>query len=381
MAKIFLLFWLPLFFAGCVTTHEGDGIPPPSLAEEDAKKLLPPEVQDRVGWTQDIYAALNAIDKPPTAERFCAIVAVIEQESKFQANPVVGNLPKIVRDGLLKKLDSLGPLAKPALALLLAGRVPGTKESFAKRIDGLRTERDLDHFFRDLAETYRDRMPGPYAITSALTRIFGNGYLQELNPVTTLGSMQVKLSFARTLDGVDDMTDDEAREYLYSRAGGVRAGVARLLNYSAAYDDVLFRFADYNAGVFSSRNAAFQEMLQELSGKKLALDGDLLAYDSKGAPTRSETKSLHAMRDFGRKENLWDWSVNRAADKEKERDFEDSSIWEEVRSAWAAKTGKKPFYARLPDVELISPKLTHPRSTGWFAKSVKRRYEACRARQ
>ena len=91
--------------------------------------------------------------------------------------------------------------------------------------------------------------------TPAVTSVTG---IDDLNPVTTAGPMQVQVSFARGMSG---LSDAETRELLYTRFGGVRFGTARLLGYAAAYDDVLYRFADYNAGMYSSRNAAFQEQL------------------------------------------------------------------------------------------------------------------------
>jgi hypothetical protein len=55
---------------------------------------------------------------------------------------------------------------------------------------------------------------------------------------------------------------------------------------------VLFSGADYNAGEFSSRNAAFQERVSILTGRKLVLDGDLLLYhDGVPEPANSRTES------------------------------------------------------------------------------------------
>ncbi|MDQ3234664.1 MAG: DUF1615 domain-containing protein, partial [Pseudobdellovibrionaceae bacterium] len=293
---------------------------------------------------------------------------------------VVANLPKIVRDGLRKKFARLGPLADTAMDTLLSGKVPGSNETFNQRINKLRTERDLDRFFRDMATTYRGRMPGPFAIASALSLILGKGSLEDLNPVTTAGSMQVKVSYARELDDLKSLSDDQLREYLYTRMGGIRVGTARLIDYPASYDDLIYRFADFNVGVYASRNAAFQAMLEDLTGKQLALDGDLLAYEEDGDPTDAESQSLKAMLAFGEQYDVSSWTIRRDAKKEKSEEFETTDSWEKVREAWQTKKGRPPVYARVPEVELNSPKLARTRSTSWFANRVKQRYQSCRSR-
>jgi hypothetical protein len=229
------------------------------------------------------------------------------------------------------------------------------------RIATLRTERDLDRLFR---ETISAKLP------AAVTWLTG---LDDLNPVTTAGSMQVQVAFARELSGMDDAG---TRELLYTRAGGVRFGTARLLGYDASYEDVLYRFADYNAGPYASRNAAFQEQLAQLTGRRLALDGDLLDYQH-GADSRTLESALA----FGAMHELSERRIRRDVEKEKTLDFERTELWHGVRDAWQLKTGTAAPYARVPALTLTSPKLSRRRTTAWFADSVRRRYVACRRRQ
>lgn len=374
--------WVLVGFVVSACAHQPEQPPPPpprTVSVDELARALPAKVKDRAGWAEDILVAIRLTGKEPTAERACAVAAVIGQESGFVADPPVANLPRIVREGLTEKLSPLGPLAAPALAAILEGRAPGSAETFAARIDALKSERDLDRLFRDIAAAYRDEAPGTFAVASALSLLLGKGSFEDLNPVTTAGSMQVKVSFAREQGGKEGLDDDAVREILYTRGGGVRFGTARLIGYPASYDDVLYRFADFNAGVYSARNAAFQEQLAELTGQALVPDGDLLAWDKDGDPRDVETQSLKALLAFGAAHGLSAWTLKGDAKKEKAEAFEETKTWRALRAAWAEKHGREPPYARVPEVALSSPKLSKPRTTAWFAGRVKERYLACRA--
>jgi hypothetical protein len=367
--------WLVLAW-GCAHEAPAPTTPvTPPLSPAQIAQALPARVKDRQGWADDIAVAIRLTQKEPTAERVCAVVAVIGQESGFQADPVVADLPGIVKRGLEEKLARLGPARSAALGALLAMEAPGGG-TFASRIGKLETERDLDRLFRDLRDAVKRDNPGGFAVGAALAAVFSGGF-DELNPVTTAGSMQVKVDFAQQLE--PKLSGDEVRELLYTRGGGVRFGTARLIGYPAAYDDVVFRFADYNAGRYASRNAALQQLVEDLTGRSLANDGDLLLYDDKGAPRDEDSNSLQALLAFGEAHGLSSWTVRRDVKKEKTVDFERTDTWKAVRAAWSTKTQRPPPYAQVPEVSLSSPKLSKPRTTAWFASSVKQRYTKCRA--
>lgn len=349
---------------------------PATFSRAEVAARLPVKLVDKEGWADDILAAIVMTKKAPTAERVCAVVAVIEQESGFQADPVVPELPAIVRRGLQEKLEPLGPLAEPAKDAVLEMKAPGSTQTFNARIDKLRTERDLDRLFRDVATAVQSDSPGGFGLAQAMTMVFRGGDVSDLNPVTTAGSMQVKVDFAKTLN--EDLDDTAVRELLYTRGGGVRAGTARLIGYGASYDDIAFRFADYNAGRYSSRNAAFQQMVDDLTGITLDHDGDLMVYDKKGRAKDADSNTMKALLTFGASHDLSSWTIHRDVKKEKQEDFESTDTWKAVRAAWTTKTKKPPPYAQLPEVSLSSPKMAKPRTTTWFANAVKQRYLRCR---
>ncbi|PTL81536.1 DUF1615 family protein [Vitiosangium sp. GDMCC 1.1324] len=355
---------------------------PPRVTAEEAQKLVPPDVKDREGWAQDVLAALEAHRLYPSAEAVCSVMAVIEQESGFQANPPVPGLARIVQQRLEAYSDKLGPLGPPALKALLNGKAPGQTRTFEQRLQQVKTERDLDRIFRELLEYYETEYPKTYTAAQLASALFKSTRLEDLNPITTAGSMQVSVRFAEELAGGDERALQRVREELYTRGGGVYYGAARLLGYEAHYSDPLYRFADYNAGFYTSRNAALQQQVSRLTGLELVQDGDLLAYDKQGEPLDQDSNSLKALLAFRQRyaQDLSERRVRKDVLKEKELGFEETDTWTAIKRTYQEVTGEPPEYARLPTVVIRSPKMSTERSTAWFAQSVNKRYLRCMGR-
>jgi hypothetical protein len=233
--------------------------------------------------------------------------------------------------------------------------------SYADRIDQVKTEKQLSDVFQDLI--------GAVPLGS---RLFGG-----LNPVHTRGPMQVHVAFAERYrrkpypypmaSGVDNE--------LFTRRGGLFFGIAHLLDYTAPYDRMLYRFADFNAGQFASRNAAFQKALTSASGVPLATDGALVAH----AEDQQAGSTELAARVVGRRIGLDDGDVRRALDRQRSADFEKTTLYEKTFDLADRFDGRPLPRAVVPDIDLQGPKITRHLTTAWYANSVDARYRRCLA--
>ncbi len=355
--------------------------PQPRLGPSEIAALISPKVNDRPAWAKAIADALqaNSIDAEATA--VCAVVALIAQESGFRHDPVVPGLAKVVDARIEKYQEHLGPLGRPVFRRLLAARAPADPRTFEERLQQVRTERDLDLTFRDLLAYYESAHPGAFGAANLAGRLFDLRSLSDLNPITTAGPMQVSVDFAETWAREHHGQPSGVRDALYTREGGVYYGTARLFGHLAAYTKMVFRFADYNAGVYASRNAAVQAQIARLTRRKLALDGDLLAYGRDGKPTDDPSKTMAAIQHFRDlyHPKLTDRRLKEDVRKEKEQAFEGTDTYEAIKKVFAEELGSQPEYAILPQVIIESPKLSRRLSTAWFAQAVDKRYQSCLA--
>jgi hypothetical protein len=300
----------------------------------------------------------------------------------------VPNLGKVVRAEVDAKFSKLGPLAGPTRDLILSPVPEGSSKSFDQQLSSVKTEQDVDELFRAILAHHEKRAP---ELADVLHSLFPRKF-DSLNPVETAGSMQVSVAWAQELGRQEGIAFDAVRDLLYTRAGGVKYGTARLFAHDveeeakregAPYDKAIYRFADYNAGLYASRNAAFQEILAKLTEQKIAPDGDLLQWNDNGKPKGDQTgETVRALEVFRTlyAPDLTSSRILKDLQYEKVAYFEETATWGRVRETYKARYAKEALYARLPDVALDSPKLRKDLTTSWFATNVERRYKKCLSR-
>ena len=142
---------------------------------------------------------------------------------------------------------------------------------------------------------------------------------------------------------------------------------------------MIYRFADFNAGRYASRNAAYQNAVTQLTGIPLARDGDLLRYDD-GKPTREPGSTELALRVLARRLGLDDAQIRRDLSQGEDERFERTQVYVRVFAMADRAAGRALRRAIVPSIELASPKITRKLTTEWFAGRVDQRYRACLAR-
>jgi len=353
----------PLVFlglAGCAERLTAPVVYDTTTARELIDRSLPRNVADRGGWVADIYAAFTIQSLPPSRENICAVIAVIDQESNFHVNPTIPGLPAIAWRAIDRRVADAGVprvLVDGALDLhSSSGR------SYRERINAAKTEKDLSDIFEDFT-----------SLVPMGKKLFANR-----NPIRTRGPMQVNVAFVAQYAAatpypypIKTTLADEA----FTRRGSVYFGVAHLLAYTAPYDGRYeFRFADYNAGQYASRNAAFQRALGSLSGDALIPDGALLPRDADAEyPGSTEL----AARKVAARLDMTEAAIHRALSQGRSKDFERTALYTQVFSLAEQSEGRPLARALIPYIKLRGPKITRPLTTAWYAARVDERFNRC----
>ncbi|MFL6665070.1 MAG: DUF1615 domain-containing protein [Rhizobacter sp.] len=351
------------WLAGCASRNpSSEG---PSLRPEEARaliaQLLPAQTGDRAGWATDIHAAFTTLRIAPTPGNICSVVAITEQESGFRADPEVPRLAAIAWQQIEQRAQRAGV---PMPLVRLALQVPSpTGKSYSERIDAARTERELSEVFDD----FIGMVP------------MGRRLFASWNPVRTGGPMQVSVEFAQVHAQEKPYpypVDGTIRHEVFTRRGGMYFGIAHLLDYPAGYDSPLYRFADFNAGRYASRNAALQNAISVASGIPLVPDGDLIRHDGADKAGNTEAAARALASRLGMSESAIRADLEQGASDALER----TALYRRVFELADTVEGRPLPRAVLPQIELHSPKITRKLTTAWFANRVDERYRRCLAR-
>lgn len=335
----------------------------PPLRPTEAKALieqsLPRRVSDRAGWVADMYSAFTVLTVTPNRENICAVVAVIEQESGFQVDPVTPGLGVIAR----KEIDSRA--ARAHVPLMIVNSVLQLKSSdgrsYGERIDAARTEKDLSDAYEELIGA----VP------------LGQTLFAERNPIRTRGPMQVNVAFAEQFSSAASYpypVQKSIADELFTRRGSVYFGIAHLLDYRAPYDQYLYRFADFNAGQYASRNAAFQNAVSIASGVPLVDDGALLPHER---DSRNPGATELALRTLAAQLKMRNGSLQDALADGKTEGFESTALYQRVFVLAEQRTGHPLPRAEVPRIKIAGPKIKRSLTTAWYAHRVDGRFKRC----
>lgn len=166
---------LALLFAGCASQPVGQAMRRSPLQVRAALvRLMPAGLGAGASWATDIQIAFAAQRIEPTTANVCAVLAVAEQQSGFQVNPVVPGLGRLARRGIDRRAA-----AKPIPALLVDAALwlkSADGQRYSERLVAARTERQLSDIFQDFIGMMR----------------LGKRLLGDLNPVHTAGPLQLE---------------------------------------------------------------------------------------------------------------------------------------------------------------------------------------------
>jgi hypothetical protein len=338
-------------------------VQPAAIGSSDARgkieRSLPPGVSDRPGWAADMYAAFTVLNIEPTDETACAVIAVIEQESGFHVDPIIPGLPAIAWREIDRRSERAGiPRIVVHTALHLTS---STGRSYGERIDSARTEKDLSDIFED----FIGAVP------------MGRSLFAERNPIRTRGPMQVNIAFAEAYAAAKPYPYPvklSIADEVFTRRGSLYFGIAHLLAYPAPYGAYIYRFADFNAGQYASRNAAFQSAVGRATGISITPDGALLPHDGDADDPGSTELAVRAL---GKRLGMGDGAIHSALERGKAADFEQTQLYRRV-FALADQAERHPLpRALIPHIQLHGPKISRRLTTDWYAHRVDQRFKRC----
>jgi len=148
---------------------------------------------------------------------------------------------------------------------------------------------------------------------------------------------------------------------------------AAIIRPMPRYEQMLSRFADFNAGHFACRNAAFQNAASLASGIPLELDGNLVV---RGDPAQPGSTEL-AVRTLGPRLGLSDGAIRSALEQDDGPELEKTRTYARVFELAEQRDRRPVPRAVVPRIRLQGPKISRALTTEWFARRVEDRYRSC----
>jgi hypothetical protein len=181
--------------------------------------LLPRGIPARKAWFDNVFASFTQLKIPYAPQYFCAVLAVAEQESGFNPDPVVPNLSAIV----WKEIDDHRKKYMIPQFVIDAAMLKTSPDgrSYKDRVNSLRTKRQMNQLYEDMVREL------PY----------GQDMLLNKNPIRDGGPMQVSVAFAQTQIKAwpYPYSYTNLRDEVFSLRGSVYFGTAILLQYAAPF--------------------------------------------------------------------------------------------------------------------------------------------------
>ncbi len=111
------------------------------------RQKMPASVKDREAWAQAIATAFDSQKLAPTEENVCSVLAVAQQESNYQSDPVVPGLNKIAWQEIDRRAEKMH--IPPFLVHTALKITSPNGKSYSDRLDNVKTEKQLSAIFDD----------------------------------------------------------------------------------------------------------------------------------------------------------------------------------------------------------------------------------------
>jgi hypothetical protein len=238
--------------------------------------------------------------------------------------------------------------------------------SYKARIDSLRTEKQMNALFDDM-----------------ISELPGQNPARRLQPGPDRGPDAGQRGLCRRACKGKVLSLSAARQRARRSVHPPRRALLRHRHPArlpGPYSQPLYRFADFNAGRYSSRNAAFQEPCPgSPAAASLALDGDLLRYTD-GVPAAEPSATLSALQPSPASSVCPGPRCSVTCAWKRPHASPAQPLYSKVFALADSRAGTRLPREAMPRIDLKSPKIQRKLTTAWFADRVDTRHRTCLGR-